>query len=292
MRRSRRPAPFHIAGVAATSNTLAGQIYGVPVAGTMAHSFVQAADNEMAAFRAFTALYPDTILLVDTYDTLQGIRHVIALARELGDAFKVRAVRLDSGDLAALAFKARARLDEAGLQRVEIFASGSLDEDAIALLVAKEAPITGFGVGTSMGVSQDAPGLDIAYRLCAYGGQGRLKLSTGKPVLPGRKQVFRFEEDGRAVRDVIARAEESLPGRPLLCPVMRGGRRLPEGSVDLDAARQRAQDETARLPASIRAIRPAEQRYPVEISAALRAYQEEVAREVAHADRDAAPDPR
>jgi nicotinate phosphoribosyltransferase len=278
---------FHIAGVAATSNTLAGQIYGVPVAGTMAHSFVQAADNEMVAFRAFTALYPDTILLVDTYDTLQGVRHVIALARELGDAFEVRAVRLDSGDLAALAFEARAMLDEAGLQRVEIFASGSLDEDAIAALVAQGAPITGFGVGTSMGVSQDAPGLDIAYKLCAYGGHGRLKLSTGKPVLPGRKQVFRIEQAGRAVRDVIGRAEESLPGRPLLRPVMRGGRRLPEGTVDLQAARQLAQDETARLPEAIRAIPPAEQRYPVKVSAALRAYQEEVAREVALADRDA-----
>jgi nicotinate phosphoribosyltransferase len=154
-------------------------------------------------------------------------------------------------------------------------------------LVAQGAPITGFGVGTSMGVSQDAPGLDIAYKLCAYRGQGRLKLSSGKPVLPGRKQVFRIEQSGRAVRDVIARAEETLPGRPLLRPVMRGGRRLPEGAVDLHAGRQRAQDETARLPDPIRALPPAEQRYPVEISAALRAYQEEVAREVALADRDA-----
>jgi nicotinate phosphoribosyltransferase len=230
---------FHIAGVAATSNTLAGQIYGVPMAGTMAHSFVQAAQNEMEAFRAFTALYPETILLVDTYDTLQGVHRVVALARELGDAFKVRAVRLDSGDLADLATKTRAILDEAGLQRVEIFASGSLDEDAIAEIVARGAPITGFGVGTSMGVSQDAPGLDIAYKLCAYGRRGRVKLSTGKPVLPGRKQVFRIEEGGRAVRDVIARAEEALPGRPLLRPVMRGGRRLPEATTDLHAARRR-----------------------------------------------------
>lgn len=149
---------FHIAGVAATSNTLAGQIYGVPVAGTMAHSFVQAAQNEMEAFRAFTALYPETILLVDTYDTLQGVRHVIALARELGDAFKVRAVRLDSGDLADLATKTRAILDEAVLQRLEIFASGTLDEDAIAEIVAEGAPITGFGVGTFDGGLARCPG--------------------------------------------------------------------------------------------------------------------------------------
>jgi nicotinate phosphoribosyltransferase len=203
----------------------------------------------------------------------------------------VRAVRLDSGDLAALAAQARALLDEAGLRQVEIFASGSLDEDAIAAIVAKGAPITGFGVGTSMGVSQDAPGLDIAYKLCAYGGRGRLKLSSGKPVLPGRKQVFRVEQNGRAVRDVIARAEERLPGRPLLRPVMRGGRRLPEGAVDLQAARKHAQEEIARLPEHIRAIRPAERRYPVEISATLRAYQDEVTREVERADRDAAPGP-
>ena len=278
---------FYIAGVAATSNTLAGQIYGVPVAGTMAHSFVQAADNEMAAFRAFTALYPETILLVDTYDTLQGVRHVIALARELGDAFRVRAVRLDSGDLADLAAKARAMLDGAGLHEVEIFASGSLDEDAIARIVAKGAPITGFGVGTAMGVSQDAPGLDVAYKLCAYGGRGRLKLSAGKPVLPGRKQVFRIEERGRAVRDVIARATETSAGRPLLRPVMRGGGRLAEGGGDLHAARRHAQAEIARLPEPIRAIQPAARRYPVEVSAALRAYQLEVTREVEAAETSA-----
>jgi nicotinate phosphoribosyltransferase len=119
--------------------------------------FIQACDNALEAFRAFAALYPETILLVDTHDTLQGVRHVIALARELGDAFRIRAVRLDSGDLADLASKARAMLDEAGLHRVEIFASGSLDEDAVAGIVARGAPITGFGVGTSMGVSTAPP---------------------------------------------------------------------------------------------------------------------------------------
>ena len=182
-------------------------------------------------------------------------------------------------------------LDQAGLRKVEIFASGSLDEDAIAAILAKGAPITGFGVGTSMGVSQDAPGLDIAYKLCAYGGRGRLKLSTGKPILPGRKQVFRIEEEGRAVRDVIARAEETLPGRPLLRPVMRGGRRLAGGTIDLHAARAHAQEEMARLPGHIRAIEPAERRYPVEISEALRAYQNEVTREVGLTDGSAASAP-
>ena len=192
----------------------------------------------------------------------------------------------DSGDLADARAKARALLDEAGLTG-RVFASGSLDEDAIARIVAKKAPITGFGVGTAMGVSEDAPGLDIAYKLCAYGGRGRLKLSTGKPILPGRKQVFRIEENGRAVRDVITRAEEPEIGRPLLRTVMRGGRRLPEGSVDLQAARRRAQDQIARLPDPIRAIRPAERRYPVEVSAALQAYRDQVKREVEAAESSA-----
>ena len=269
---------FHIAGVDATSNVLAGKIYGVPVAGTMAHSLIQAFDDELDAFRAFARLYPSTVLLVDTYDTLAGVRKVIQLARELGADFKVRAIRLDSGDLAALAFGARQLLDDAGLHQVEIFASGSLDEDVIAALVARGAPITGFGVGTKMGVSADAPDLDIAYKLCAYAGRGRLKLSTGKPVLPGRKQVFREEREGRAICDVIARADEQLEGRPLLQPVMRGGRRLPAGRIELGKARDHAAAELGRLPEQVGAIAPADPPYPVEVSAALRADQQEITR--------------
>lgn len=269
---------FHIAGVTATSNVLAGRIYGVPVTGTMAHSYVQAAEDELSAFRNFTRIYPETVLLVDTYDTLQGVRNVVALAREQGEAFKVRAIRLDSGDLAELAFKAREILDRAGLQRVGIFASGSLDEDRVAELLAKGPPIDGFGVGTAMGVSDDAPGLDIAYKLCAYGGRGRLKLSSGKPVLPGRKQVFRIERDGEAVRDVIARAGEDLEGRPLLGQVMQAGRRLAAGRTSLDAAREHAREALQRLPERVRAIAPADPAYPVAVSPQLRAYQEEVAR--------------
>jgi nicotinate phosphoribosyltransferase len=271
---------FHIAGVAATSNVLAGQIYGVPVSGTMAHSYIQAVKNETAAFRHFSRLYPKTVLLVDTYDTLGGVRNVVALARELGDAFQVSAIRLDSGDLAQLAFEARAILDEAGLERVQIFARGSLDEDRIGEIVARDAPIAGFGVGTSMGVSQDAPGLDIAYKLCAYGGEGRLKLSTGKPVLPGRKQVFRFEERGRDVRDVIARADEKMTGSPLLQPVMRAGERLPAGRVSLDAALDHTSARIRRLPDHVCAISKADPAYPVEISVALTRYQAEVERQV------------
>jgi nicotinate phosphoribosyltransferase len=265
-----------IVGAAATSNVLAGQLYGLPVTGTMAHSYVQAHDDEMAAFRAFAELYPETTLLVDTYDTLAGVDKVVALAAELGDAFRVQAIRLDSGDLAALAFAARERLDAAGLESVEIFASGGLDELAVHRLVAAGAPIDGFGVGTDLGVSRDAPVFDVVYKLTAYDGEGRMKLSKEKSTLPGRKQVFRVEEDGVAVRDVIARDHEDLPGRPLLEPVMKNGERLPAGRVDLAACRERARDEIARLPARVRSLDPCDPPYPVELSEELAEYRREV----------------
>ena len=271
---------FWIGGVASTSNVLAGKIYGVPVAGTMAHSFIQAHENEMAAFRAFARVFPETVLLVDTYDTLAGVRKVIDLAHAMGDRFQVKAVRLDSGDLLTLSKEARRLLDDAGLQNVEIFASGGLNEEVIEHLLSSNAPIDGFGVGTSMGVSSDAPDLDIAYKLAEYAGKGRLKLSTGKPILPGRKQVFRIEEHGQDVRDVIACADEEPVGRPLLVPMMRGGTRLPAGSVDLDSARRYAQQQIARLPERVRAIAPADPPYPVEISPKLRGLQQRIIHEL------------
>ncbi|KAB7624095.1 nicotinate phosphoribosyltransferase [Alkalilimnicola sp. S0819] len=267
---------FHIAGVSATSNLLAGERYGVPVAGTMAHSYIQAHDDEAAAFRAFTRRYPDTVLLVDTYDTLAGVDRVIALARELSEDFRVSGVRLDSGELDALARETRARLDRAGLGRVKVIVSGGLDEWAIAELRAAGAPIDGYGVGTSMGVAPDAPDLDIVYKLCEYAGEGRLKLSPGKPILPGRKQVFRQLEADEAARDVIARADETLPGEPLLAPVMRDGERLAAGRVSLEAAREHAREALARLPAPVRGIAPAESPYPVAVSERLAAYHQAV----------------
>jgi nicotinate phosphoribosyltransferase len=270
---------FYLGGVNATSNVLAGKLYGVPVAGTMAHSYIQAHDSEAQAFAAFVRLYPDTVLLVDTYDTLSGVRKVIDLAGRLGPAFQVKALRLDSGDLATLAQEARQLLDQAGLQSVGIFVSGGLDEKQIIELLASGAPIDGFGVGTSMGVSSDMPALDMAYKLCEYGGKGRLKLSIEKPVLPGRKQIFRQEEHGQDVGDVIARADETLPGRPLLAPVMRNGRRLPAGAVSLEAARQYAQKQIARLPMNIRGTEAAATPYPVAVSSALAELQSRIGTE-------------
>lgn len=271
----------YLAGAAGTSNVLAGQVYGIPVSGTMAHSYVEAHASELEAFRSFTVLYPDAVLLVDTYDTLGGVRAVVRLAKELGSDFRVRAVRLDSGDLASLAHEARRILDGAGLERVEIFASGGLDEHRIADLLEGGAPIAGFGVGTRMDVSADAPHLDCAYKLVAYAGKDRMKLGGAKSTLPGSKQVFRMREEGIAARDVVALADEDLPGEPLLEPVMRGGARLPAGHVPLEKARRRAGAALAALPARCLALTPARPPYPVETSPALIALRDRVRREVA-----------
>ncbi len=271
---------FYIGGVAATSNVLAGKKFGIPVMGTMAHSYIQAHQDEATAFRKFAQLYPDTVLLVDTYDTLDGVRKVIALAKTLGEDFKVKAVRLDSGDLLALSQEARRLLDEAGLSQVEIFASGGLDEKRITELLSAGAPLDGFGVGSSMGVSSDAPVLDIAYKLCEYAGQGRLKLSTGKPILPGRKQIYRMAENERDVGDVIARVDENFPGRAFLVPVMRQGKRLETGCVDLESIREYTQQQIARLPNHLCVITQAKSPYPVEVSQELSLFQKKVKEQV------------
>jgi nicotinate phosphoribosyltransferase len=260
-----------LAGAAATSNVLAGALYGIPVAGTMAHSYVQAHDSELQAFRAWCTQHPASTLLVDTYDSLEGVRKVVQLKQLLGGAFRVRAVRLDSGDLLTLSRSARALLDERGLRGVQIFASGDLDEEHIAQLLRERAPIDGFGVGTAMTVSTDAPSLDLAYKLVEYDGRPRVKLSPHKPALPGRKQVFRR---GDATEDVLACFDEILPGEPLLAPVMRNGRRVgPKPS--LAVLRDRCFAEVARLPARVRALAPAEPPYPVRISAKLQAQWEQ-----------------
>ena len=273
----------HIAGVDATSNVAAGQAYGLRVSGTMAHSYIQAHDDEYEAFRAFARLYPDTILLVDTYDTRAGVRKVIDLAKALGQDFRISGVRLDSGDLRELSIETRRMLDHAGLQRVSIFASSNLDEDAIAGLLAAGAPIDGFGVGSALGVSRDAPTLDIVYKLVEYAGRARIKLSPEKPLLPGRKQVFRAERDAVAAHDVLARHDEPTAGRPLLQHVMHKGTRLPPGRVTLDDARAWREKELNRLPPSLRALQPVDPPYAVKISSRLAAEAENLRREFADA---------
>lgn len=266
---------YHVAGLAGTSNVLAGKRYGVPVAGTMAHSFIQSFDDELEAFRAFARSFPETILLVDTYDTLEGVRKVIRLRDQLGDEFRVAGIRLDSGNLGQLAHGARRLLDEAGLEQVKIFASGGLDEYAVRNLVAQGSPIDGFGVGTAMGVSEDAPHLDVAYKLCSYGGEPRMKLSTGKRSLPGFKQVFRESRNGIFERDVIARYDERLEGEALLNTVMQNGERTDQ--LNLEAARERAADQLERLPEALRGLEPADA-YPVSLSDGLQRRMDELTR--------------
>ncbi|MFM7718102.1 MAG: nicotinate phosphoribosyltransferase [Actinomycetota bacterium] len=238
-------------GFVATSNVEAARRYGLTAAGTMAHSYIESFANEAEAFRTFAEDRPGhTTFLVDTYDTLHGVRTAIEVIRELGLAGHL-GIRLDSGDLAALSREARAMLDAAGLPQVRIFASGGLDEHAIGDLVAAGAPIDAFGVGTRMGVSADAPYLDSAYKLVEYDGAPMLKLSAEKATFPGRKQVFRGA-DG----DVLALRDEPTPAghEALLVPVMRGGRRV--GPADrLDDARARFVDDLAALPAGARALR-------------------------------------
>lgn len=261
----------HLAGFAGTSNVLAGARYGIPVAGTQAHSYIQAHATEAEALRAYALRYRQTTLLVDTYDTLRGVHEVVRLARELGSAFDVRAIRIDSGDLASLSRTARALLDAAGLASVGIVASGDLDEHAIARLVERGAPITAFAAGTAVAVSSDAPALDAVYKLVAYDGVGRMKLAADKATLPGAKQLFRETRDGVLARDVVAAQGEVLAGAPLLVEVMRDGRRLPGDYADLDASRERARAGLAALPAALRALGPAVAPYPVEVSARLSA---------------------
>ncbi len=259
----------YLAGAAGTSNAAAGMAFGIPLFGTMAHSYVEAHDREECAFREFAALYPDSTLLVDTYDTLEGVRSVINLRRRHGEAFSFRAIRLDSGNLGALACESRSLLDAAGLNDVRIFVSGGLDEHRIAELLSQKAPVDGFGVGTSLVVSDDAPSLDMAYKITSYAGKPRLKLSEDKATLPGRKQVFRSRKDGRMTGDEIGLHDEPPRQRlPLLVKVMENGRRTMPATT-LDQARHHARNEIASLPDAMRSLETAGNSCPAATSNAL-----------------------
>ena len=252
-----------LVGFAATSNVEAARVLGIRATGTMAHSYVEAFPSEADAFRAFAEDFSDrVVLLVDTYDTERGVEKAIEVARDLG--VRLRGIRLDSGDLAALAKEARRLLDDAGLEDTQILASGGLDEHAIAALESAGAPIDAFGVGTKVGVSADAPYLDSVYKLVAYAGRPVAKLSTAKATLPGPKQVWRLP--GMAGDTIGLRHEEGPEGaEPLLERVMGGG--TPRGAGDLDSARARFGSDLEVLPATLRTLDP--KPYPVSRSEAL-----------------------
>ena len=257
-----------IGGCLGTSNTAAGQRFGIPTYGTQAHSWIMAHANEAEAFAQFMDLFPRfSVLLIDTYDVRAALEKVIAMGR------KPRGVRLDSGDLVADSIWARQRLDQAGWGDVEIFASGDLDEDRIAALLAAGARFDMFGVGTALSTSSDSPSLGMLYKLVELERHGEVleaaKLSAAKVTYPGRKQVYRSADAaGIYSGDVIALEGESTSGRPLLEPVLGGGQRLAPAEP-LAAAQQRCREQVQRLPAALRDLQPASMAYPVRHSARL-----------------------
>ncbi len=269
----------YIAGFAGSATLLANRRFGVPIYGTMAHSFVQAHDDESAAFADFAHARPDgLILLIDTFDTEAGAEKVVALAPKLRQrGIAVRGVRLDSGDLGAHAVAVRRILDAGGLEDTTIFASGGVDEDVLQDIAAAAAPIDGFGIGTALSVAPDAAALDCAYKLQEYAGIARRKRSEGKATWPGRKQVYRSYSPGEGMLgDVLTVDGDAQDGKPLLQPVMRGGRRL-DPTPELDALRARAARELLRLPAPLRRLRR-DFVYPVRVAPALRTLADEVDR--------------
>jgi nicotinate phosphoribosyltransferase len=240
----------YIVGFSSTSNVLAGSIYGIPTSGTMAHSYITSFQEEIEAFRAFARAFPEnTVLLIDTYDTLEGARKAAVIGKEMVDrGGNLKGVRIDSGDIAGLSRGVRKILDDAGLPNVMIFASGGLDEYGIADIIDRGGDIDAFGVGTKMGVSADAPYTDSAYKLVAYHGRPVLKLSSGKATLVCDKQVYRIKDpaSGIILADIIALRGEPRKGEPMLEHVMTKGRRIrPQES--LDRIRDRFGEELLRL---------------------------------------------
>jgi nicotinate phosphoribosyltransferase len=275
----------YLIGFAGTATVLAGQEFGIPIYGTMAHSFIESFDDESAAFAAFAQSRPDNlVLLIDTYDVEAAARKVVALAPKLAQAgIAIRAVRLDSGDLIALSPSVRGILDAGGLQAVTIFASGGLDEDDLAVFARANAPIDGLGIGTAMTTSSDVPALDVVYKLQEYAGVPRRKRSANKATWPGRKQVWRrYGADGRMAGDVLSLdslSHESAKkdnGEPLVGLVMRNGRRVAP-APSLDDIRQHSKREFERLPEPLRRLEPGAA-YPVEVAQALRDLADEVDR--------------
>lgn len=272
----------YLAGFAGTATMLAEKLFDIPTFGTMAHSFIQAYDDEETAFEDFAQSRPENLtLLIDTYDTEAAARKVVALAPRLRSrGISIRAVRLDSGDMIALSKSVRKILDEGGLSDVHIFASGGLDEDSIVEMLGEGAPIDGFGVGTSLTTSSDVPALDCAYKLEEYAGVARRKRSAGKATWPGRKQVWRrYGGDGRMAGDVMSVESDDHPGEALVQLVMQNGRRVapPPSLVEI---RTRVARELERLPEPLRRLDP-DAKYPVAIADALVSLADEVDKRLA-----------
>ncbi|SDF46186.1 nicotinate phosphoribosyltransferase [Limimonas halophila] len=268
----------YIAGFNGTATVPAQPLWGIPITGTMAHSFIEAHTDEEQAFLDFARSRPnETVFLIDTYDTEAAAKKVVRIAPTLAaEGIKVHGVRIDSGDLNALSHSVRRILDDGGLSDVPIIASGGLDEWRLRDCVDDEVPIDGFGIGTALTTSEDAPALNCAYKLQEYQGHLKRKLSEGKETWPGRKQVWRdYDASGVMQADILGFEDEDMPGTPLLQPVMRDGAVL-EGTTDLEAARERAARELAALPPRLQELEPADP-YPVRVSERLQAEAERLA---------------
>ena len=258
-----------IAGFTGTSTVIAESLYGIPIFGTMAHSFIEAQKDEKEAFINFALSNPENVtLLIDTYDTLKGAGKVIETADYLREkGIRINAVRLDSGDLAELSRKVRTILDDGGLRDVQIFVSGNLDEFMIRDLFKKGAPIDGFGVGTRLDTSADMPYFDCAYKLTEYGGEPKLKKSEGKATWPGPKQVFRTYEGTVISKDMITTDKDKKGGTPLLRQFMKRGERL-EGPRLLEEIKEHTLNEYETLPLELKSLKKSAP-YPVEMSGEL-----------------------
>jgi nicotinate phosphoribosyltransferase len=261
----------YIAGMAGTATVLAAPLFDIPIAGTMAHAFIQAHDEELAAFEHFARAQPDNVvLLIDTYDTEAAASKVVELAGHLAEEdIPIKGVRIDSGDLAEHARKVRKILDDGGHPEIMIFASGNLDEYALAKLMKKEAPIDGFGIGTHLDTSADRPYLDYVYKLQEYAGIARRKRSEGKATWPGRKQVYRYHDgQGQLAYDQLTLEADPHPGEPLIKPVMRVGKRL-ASPEPLSHMRDRVAEGLASLPERLRGLEQTTLPYEVRVSEAI-----------------------
>ena len=252
----------YIAGFSSTSIVEAGKRFGIPLSGTMAHSWVMAFPEEVSAFRTYGEIFGDAVFILDTYDAVEAARMVTA------SGLKPRAVRIDSGDQIAISRQVRRIFDEHGLADTAIVASGDLDEMRIAEIIAAGAPVDGFGVGTAVSTSSDAPALSGVYKLAEIERGGRavpvLKKSPGKSTYPGRKQVWRVMRDGVAVEDVLALEGSPRPANaePLLRQVMKKGERL--SCPSLTEIRDRCRQQVATLPREVTQLVDGK-RYPVHI---------------------------
>jgi nicotinate phosphoribosyltransferase len=265
-----------ITGFAATSNVLAGKIYGIPLSGTMAHSYVGAFESERDAFFAYSETFPDhSIFLIDTYDTIEGAKNAAAVAKEMKQkGHTLLGVRLDSGDTVSLSQGVRRVLDDAGLYDVKIFASSGFDEFKIARVLSEGAKIDAFGVGTKVGVSADAPFVDVVYKMVRFNDRDVRKLSPGKITLAGKKQVFRIKTSrGYFVEDIMGVRDERISeSEPLLEKVMENQNVLHPHPA-LEEIRKRFDLNFSRLDEKYKSIHDTAA-YPVKLSGRLKKLQQ------------------